>query len=175
MQTQLPISYKSSLRSFTEVLKSWSLRNREVSSANSLHSLLRPSDNLSIYIKNNKGPKVHPWGTPALPSTQDEDWLFKTTLCFLLWRKSHKMLMISLLISFWLSLKIRLSCHTVPNAFEISENIPQNLSFQQLNVQFNLQRNVLFSCHSPGNLKFLFSEMICNLLHIKWESWKLCF
>ena len=31
---------------------------------------------------------MEPWGTPALMSAQEECWPFKTTLCFLLLRKS---------------------------------------------------------------------------------------
>ena len=40
--------------------------NREASSANSLHSLVRPSGKSLIYIKNNKDPRIDPWGTPVL-------------------------------------------------------------------------------------------------------------
>ena len=60
LKAQLPILPKSSLRSLTEVLISVTTENREVSSANSLHSLLRPSDKSLIYIKNNKGPRIDP-------------------------------------------------------------------------------------------------------------------
>ena len=92
------------MRSLAEVLISWTTENREVSSANSLHSLLRPSDKSLTYIKNNKGPRMDSWRRPVLVSAQYEHWIFKTTLCFLLRRKSRKMLMISLLIPFWGSL-----------------------------------------------------------------------
>ena len=50
LKAQLPIFSKSSLRSLAEVLISLTRENREVSSANSLHSLLRPSDKSLIYI-----------------------------------------------------------------------------------------------------------------------------
>ena len=101
------------------------MENREVSSANSSYSLLRPSAKSLIYIKNRKGPRIEPWGTPTLTSAQDEHWPFKTSLCFLLRRMSRKMLMISPLIPFWRSLKRRPSCHTLSKAFEISRNISQ--------------------------------------------------
>ena len=120
---QLPIFSRSSLRLLTEVLVSLTTENREMSSENSLHSLLRPSDKSLIYIKNNKGPRIHPWGTPALTSAQEEHWPFKTTVCFLLRIKSRKMFMTSPLIPFWRSLKIRPSCYTLSKAFEISRNI----------------------------------------------------
>ena len=56
-KAQLPIFSKSSLRSLVQVLISWTMENREVSSAKSLHSLLRPSDKSLIYIRNIKGPR----------------------------------------------------------------------------------------------------------------------
>ena len=71
LKAQLPIFFKSSLRSLAEVLISWTTENREVSSANSLHSLLGPPDKSLIYI-NNKGPSIDPWRIPALTSAQDE-------------------------------------------------------------------------------------------------------
>ena len=41
-----------------------------------------------IYIKNRSDPKIDPWVTPALASAHQENWTFKTTLCFLSFRKS---------------------------------------------------------------------------------------
>ena len=98
------------------------MENREVPSRNSLHLLLRPSCKSLIYIKNNKGPRIDPW-TLALTSGQDEHWLFRTTLCFLLRRNSRKMLMISLLTPFLSCFKLRSSCHTFSKAFVMSINI----------------------------------------------------
>ena len=100
-KAQLPIFSMSSLRSLAEVLISWTTENREMSSAN---SLVHFSDQ---YLTNNKGPRIDPWGTTALTSAQDEQWLFKTTLRFLLRRDSRKILMISPL----LPLKKRPSCN----------------------------------------------------------------
>ena len=57
------------------------------------HSLAfeeNPSDKSLIHIKNNNGPRIEPWGTPALTSDQSEAGPFNTTLCFLFLRKSHK-------------------------------------------------------------------------------------
>ena len=56
-KAQLPVFSKSSLRSLVQVLISWTMENREMSSAKSLHSLLRPSDKSLIYIRNIKGPR----------------------------------------------------------------------------------------------------------------------
>ena len=112
VKINLPL--KSPVTHFLEVpLRSLTTWNREVSSANSLHSPLRSSDKSPVYIKNNKYPSNDQWRTPAQTSTQDEHWPFKTTLCFLLRRKPLKILMISPLISFSRSLKVRLSYHTL--------------------------------------------------------------
>ena len=51
---------------------SWTTENKNVSSANNFYMLLISFVRLLIYIKNNKGPKMDPCGTPAWISTQDE-------------------------------------------------------------------------------------------------------
>ena len=127
-KAQLTVFCKASFSSLTEVLISWTTENRNVPSANSLHSILRPSDKSLIYIKNNKSPNIDPWGTSAWTSAQDEHWPFKTTLCFLWRRKSRKILMLSPFLPFWRNLKIRPICHTLPEAFETSRSIPRTSS-----------------------------------------------
>ena len=52
-------------------------------SANSLTFEDNPSDESLRYIKNNNGPSMDPWGTPALTSDQLETCPFNRTLCFL--------------------------------------------------------------------------------------------
>ena len=83
LKAQLLINFKSLLISLAEVLTSWTTENKEVSSANYLHSLLRPFDKSLTYIKNERGPRMESCGTPARISTQEEHWPFKTTCCFL--------------------------------------------------------------------------------------------
>ena len=51
-----------------------------MSSANNLHSLLRPFGKSLTYIENKRGPRMEPCGTPARISIQEEHWPFKTTL-----------------------------------------------------------------------------------------------
>ena len=41
----------------------------------------KPSAKSLIYIKNNNGPRMEPWGTPALILVHEEDCPFNTTLC----------------------------------------------------------------------------------------------
>ena len=103
-KSQLLINVKSLLISLAEVLMSWTTKNKEVSSANNLNSLLRPFGKSLTYIKNKRGPRMELWGTPTRISTQEEHWSFKTILCFLLVKKSFSLLMRSPHISFWRSL-----------------------------------------------------------------------
>ena len=81
------INFKSLLISLTEVLTPWATKNNEVSAASNLHSLLWRFGKSLTYIKNKSGPRMEPCGTSAWTSTQDEHWLFKTTLCFMLVKK----------------------------------------------------------------------------------------
>ena len=60
----------------------------DVPSAKSLAVVDRPSDRLSMEIKNNSGPSMEPWGTPASILTQGDACRFKTTRCFLNLKKS---------------------------------------------------------------------------------------
>ena len=115
LKAQLPIFSKSSLRSLGEVLISLITENIEVSSANNLHSLLRPSDKSLIYIKDNKGPGIDPWETPALTAVQNAD---HSKLLFVFYCVE------GLLKCLWYLRLYHLSCHTLSKAFEISRNIP---------------------------------------------------
>ena len=81
---------KSLFSSRAEVLLSWITENKDVLSAKSLVFEDNPSDKSLIYIKNNNGPSMEPWGTPALTSDQSETCPFNKTLCFLFLRKPHK-------------------------------------------------------------------------------------
>ena len=100
-KVQSLINFKSLLSSLADVLTSWAAENKEVSSANKLHSLLRPFGKSLTYVKNKRSPTMEPRGTPALISNQDEHWPFKTILCFLLVKKSLSILIKSPHISFW--------------------------------------------------------------------------
>ena len=48
--------------------------NRAVSSANNLALDDKPSGKSLIQIKKSNGPKIDPWGTPALTLVHEEDW-----------------------------------------------------------------------------------------------------
>ena len=63
---------KSLFSSREEVLLSWITENNDVSSAKILIFADNPSDKSLIYIRNNNGPTMEPWATPALTSYQSE-------------------------------------------------------------------------------------------------------
>ena len=107
---------KSLFSSRAEVLLSWITENKDVSSANSLAFEGNPSDKSLIYIKNNNGPVMEPWGSPALTSDQSKTCPFNKTLCFLFLRKSRKRFSKLPDIPFSFNLKMRPSCQTLSNA-----------------------------------------------------------
>ena len=45
-----------------------------------------------MYIRSKSGPNIEPGGTPALIMTQYELWPLRITFCFLILKKSFKML-----------------------------------------------------------------------------------
>ena len=71
------------------------------------------------------GPRIDLWGTPAFTSLQDECWQFKTTRCFLDFKKYFKSSSNLPEMPFSWSLNIRPSCHTLSNALHISKNTPR--------------------------------------------------
>ena len=97
------------------------MEKREVSSARSLVLEDKPSAKSLIYIKNNNGPRMLPRGTPALTLVHEEDYPFNTTLCFLFVKKCFKTFNKLPDIPFSCNLKIRPSCQTLSNAFEMSK------------------------------------------------------
>ena len=115
---------KSLFSSGAEVLLSWITENKDVSSAKSLTFEDNPSDKSLIYIKNNNGPSMEPWATPALTSDQSEACPFNKTLCFLFFRKSQKRFSKLPDIPFCFNLKMRSSFQTLSNAFDISKKTP---------------------------------------------------
>ena len=59
----------------------------EVSSVNCLAVDNRFLDRSLIYTKNNRGPKIAPWGMPASTGDHEDDWPFNKTLWNLFDRK----------------------------------------------------------------------------------------
>ena len=88
LKAQSLINFKSSLIILAEVVTSWATENKEVPSANNLHLFLRPFGKSLTYVKSKRSLRMKPCDTSARISTQDEHRPFKTTLCFLLVKKS---------------------------------------------------------------------------------------
>ena len=64
---------------------------------------------------------MEPWSTPASILAHWETWPFKTTRCFLKFRKSITVFKKLPNMPFYLSLYIRLLCHTLSNALYMSK------------------------------------------------------
>ena len=77
---------KFSLRDSNEELKNGTTEKLEVSSTKSLTFEVSLSGKSLIWIKNNKGPKIEPWGIPVLSCDHFEVWPYRKTL----WNLSDK-------------------------------------------------------------------------------------
>ena len=106
------------------ITESWIAEKREVSSAKSLVLDDKPSAKSLIYTKNDNGPRMEPWGTPALPLAHEEDCPSNTTLCFLFVKTCYKTFSKLPHIPFSCNLNIRQSCQTLSNAFEMPRKTP---------------------------------------------------
>ena len=105
---------KSLFSSFAEVVMSYATENRDVSSANHFVLENRSPDKSFMYIKNNNGSKMEPWGTPG-------HWQLKRTLCFLSLKKLDKRSKRLSDILFCNNLKRRTLCHTLSKVLEMSK------------------------------------------------------
>ena len=123
-KAQLLIFIKSLLRSFAVEFILWITEKREVASANNLGFEDKPSDKSLIWIRKNNAPRIDFWGTLTSILVQDECCPFKTTFCFLWYKKwviTYKRLPN---IPCYFNLKRRPSCQTLSNALDISKKTP---------------------------------------------------
>ena len=89
------------------------MEKRKVSSAKSLILEDKSSAKSLICIKNNNGPRMEPWGTPALTLVHEEDCPFNTSLYLLFVKKCFKTCNKLIDIPFSCNLNIRPSCQTL--------------------------------------------------------------
>ena len=94
----------------------------ETWSAKSLKFVVWPSERSLIYIKNNKGPRIDPCGTPDSILDHEDSGPFNTTLCFLKFKKSVRVLKRLPDMPFCFNLKIRPLRHTLSKALDMSKN-----------------------------------------------------
>ena len=112
-------------------------------------------------MRNNKGPKIEPCGTPTVTLSQDECWPFRTTLCFRQERKSRKRFKRFPEVLFWFSLRRKPSCHTLSKALDISKKtyLTSNPLSNDLYISWVIASNWLTQ-ESPGLNPDWFGEII---------------
>ena len=87
---QLFLLSKSWFNLFADKCLSFITDKSDVSSSNSLGFQTKLSGRSFTYIKKSSGPRIEPWRTSASIFAHFECWPFKTTLCYLLFRKLVK-------------------------------------------------------------------------------------
>ena len=104
-----------------------------------------------MQIKNNKGRKMEPWGTPVLTFFHVENCPLRTTLCFLCFKKSSKRFSKFPDLSIWVSLKMIPSCYILSNAFEISRKtlLTSRRSSKELYISWVIDNSWLMQ-ETPG-------------------------
>ena len=128
--------------------------NCEVSSANNLvlddNSLPRSFR----CIKKSSGPSIKPRGIPVLTLIHVETCSFKTTLSFLFLKKSYNKFKSSPDMPFCLNLKIKPSCNTLSNAFDISRKtlLTSNTSSNDLYISCTIDKSWLIQESQGLNL-----------------------
>ena len=131
-KAKLCIISKSLLRLFAKIFLSWITENKDVLFPNNLALVESPSERSFISIKNNNGPRIKPWGTPAVAFVHVETWPLATTApCLLSLKKSSKSLSKFPDISFWVNLKIIFLCQILSNAFKMPRKTPLTSWFWQ--------------------------------------------
>ena len=78
--------FRSSFKEFVHTFFSYITAFKDTSSAKSLGLQIKLSGRSLINIKNGRGPRTEPWGTPDLIGFHEDFTPFITTLCFLLKR-----------------------------------------------------------------------------------------
>ena len=109
-----------------------------------------------IYIRNNRGPKTEPWGTPDSIWRKSEYEPFTATRCLRFVKYEESTFTREPEIPFCFSLKIKPSCQTLSNAFEYRERPPssqENRIGQRTLQSYGRNRVVgLQLSHLGGNL-----------------------
>ena len=74
------ITLRSRFNYLANSLRSWTIEKSDASSAKNLAVELSPSGRSLICIKNNRGPRMDPCGTPFLLWNQLDSWPYNITL-----------------------------------------------------------------------------------------------
>ena len=119
-KVRLFILFKSSFKFFADKSLSNITEKGNVSSAKTLGSETKFSDKLFEYIKKSSGPRTEPWGILASTLSHIEFWQFRTTLCFLSFKKFAKVFSKLTATPFRFNLWIRPFCETLLKALDMS-------------------------------------------------------
>ena len=131
MESPFRVLVKPLFKSFVAFLILCTAANSDVLSANSFRLHWRPSDESLIWIKNKRGPKIDPCGTPVRTSLQDKCWPFRTDHLdhldhldrFLDFKKSVKIFKSGPPILFCFNLWMRPLCQTLSKVYFIFCNM----------------------------------------------------
>ena len=119
MEAQSFIFAKSLFRSLAVAFGSWTIENREVSSAKSFGFVIKLSDKSLMYIRKNNGPNIEAWGTLASILVHKKYFSVSASRCFVFEKKSVIKFRSFPDIPFCFNLYIRPLWHTLLNALEI--------------------------------------------------------
>ena len=117
---QSVMRFKSWFMSRAAASGSWTTVKSDVSSAKSLTLHLKFSVKSFIYTRKKRGPRIEPWGTPAVIFPHCEALQFRTVRCMLSAKKLSTSQRSWPEIPHRSSSKISASCHTLSNALDIS-------------------------------------------------------
>ena len=119
---QFLILFKLYFKLIVYVFMSWSIERSEATSAKSLTCVVKSLERSLISIKNSSGSRINPWCTLALMIVHKKYCPFKTSLCFLKFKKSVMISKIFPKITFYFSLHKSPLCHTLSNALEVPQD-----------------------------------------------------
>ena len=102
-------------------------------------------------MKSNNGPSIEPYNVPVSMLDHKDSWPFNTTLCFLSFKKSLRVLKRLPDIPFCFHLEVRPLYHTLSKAFGMSRNKVKTwwLSWKDLCIWCVINRSWLVP-ESPG-------------------------
>ena len=94
-KAQLFVLFNSLFKSSGTDVTLWTIDKSVVWSAKSLGLEANFSHKSFLQIRNNRGPRIKPWGAPALKGLHEKHWTFKTTHHFQFFKKQSKCLVVS--------------------------------------------------------------------------------
>ena len=122
---------------------SWTTEKSEASSTSSIGFIISFSGRLFMQIKKSNDAKIEPCSTPASTLVQKEYCQCKTTLCFLLFKRILRRLLVT---PFYFNLKTRTSCYTLWHVWTYQE---KRFWFQDHHQNINILHVLLMKAGWP--------------------------